>query len=159
MIDNLNDLWFSSDYADIREQLKDRLCFICYGGSFAYGTNVETSDIDIRGVCLDLSTGTAIEDCEDCSMDCDDRNYFEKDGKKLRGNATFTVEPSNTREEIDQKIKRAYLSATFVTNPFYEIAPEVKSDMVFMETAFSQMSLEEMDELWEQAKKNNKNYK
>ena len=29
-------------------------------------------------VCLDLSTGTAIEDCEDCSMDCDDRNYFEK---------------------------------------------------------------------------------
>lgn len=34
------------------EEYKDRLCFITLGGSHAYGTNVETSDIDIRGVML-----------------------------------------------------------------------------------------------------------
>lgn len=34
------------------DEYKDRLCFITLGGSHAYGTNVETSDIDIRGVML-----------------------------------------------------------------------------------------------------------
>lgn len=34
------------------EEYKDRLCFITLGGSHAYGTNVEGSDIDIRGVML-----------------------------------------------------------------------------------------------------------
>ena len=29
-------------------------------------------------VCLDLNTGESIEDCEDCSKECNDRNYFEK---------------------------------------------------------------------------------
>ena len=31
---------------------RDRLCFITLGGSYSYGTNVEGSDIDIRGVVL-----------------------------------------------------------------------------------------------------------
>lgn len=34
------------------EEYKDRLCFITIGGSYGYGTNVEGSDIDIRGVML-----------------------------------------------------------------------------------------------------------
>lgn len=34
------------------EDYKDRLCFITLGGSHAYGTNIETSDIDVRGVLL-----------------------------------------------------------------------------------------------------------
>ena len=34
------------------EEYKDRLCFLTFGGSHAYGTNVEGSDIDIRGVML-----------------------------------------------------------------------------------------------------------
>ena len=34
------------------EEYKDRLCFITLGGSYAYGTNIETSDIDVRGVLL-----------------------------------------------------------------------------------------------------------
>ncbi len=34
------------------EEYKDRLCFITLGGSHAYGTNIESSDIDIRGVML-----------------------------------------------------------------------------------------------------------
>ena len=34
------------------EDYRDRLCFITLGGSHAYGTNVEGSDIDVRGVIL-----------------------------------------------------------------------------------------------------------
>lgn len=49
---SLKEIWYSDEYKQLREKLGDRLCFICYGGSYAYGTNIETSDIDIRGVCL-----------------------------------------------------------------------------------------------------------
>ena len=34
------------------DDYKDRICFLTLGGSFAYGTNVEGSDIDLRGVIL-----------------------------------------------------------------------------------------------------------
>ena len=33
--------------------IKDRLLFLCVSGSHAYGTNVEGSDLDVRGVALD----------------------------------------------------------------------------------------------------------
>lgn len=49
---SLKEIWYSDEYKELREKLGDRLCFICFGGSHAYGTNIETSDIDIRGVCL-----------------------------------------------------------------------------------------------------------
>ena len=49
---SLKEIWYSDEYKTLREKLGDRLCFICFGGSYAYGTNIETSDIDIRGVCL-----------------------------------------------------------------------------------------------------------
>lgn len=49
---SLKEIWYSDEYKTLREKLGDRLCFICFGGSHAYGTNIETSDIDIRGVCL-----------------------------------------------------------------------------------------------------------
>jgi predicted nucleotidyltransferase len=35
------------------EHLKDRIMFLTLGGSHAYGTNVVSSDVDIRGCCLD----------------------------------------------------------------------------------------------------------
>ncbi|MCM1235750.1 MAG: nucleotidyltransferase domain-containing protein, partial [Ruminococcus flavefaciens] len=36
--------------------VKDRLMFMTLGGSYAYGTNVETSDVDVRGCALNSPT-------------------------------------------------------------------------------------------------------
>ena len=49
---DIEEVWNSSQYIKLREELSDKLCFITFGGSHAYGTNVEGSDIDIRGVML-----------------------------------------------------------------------------------------------------------
>ena len=50
----LNQLISSSDYDFLRENphLGSNLIFLTLGGSYAYGTNIETSDIDIRGCAL-----------------------------------------------------------------------------------------------------------
>lgn len=48
---NLKELIKRPEYKWI-EEYKDRICFLTLGGSFGYGTNVEGSDIDIRGVML-----------------------------------------------------------------------------------------------------------
>jgi predicted nucleotidyltransferase len=44
----------SKDYDFLREneKLKNNIAFLTLGGSYAYGTNIETSDIDIRGCAL-----------------------------------------------------------------------------------------------------------
>lgn len=51
---NVKDIWFSKEYDKIRENenIRNRIMFITFGGSYSYGTNIETSDIDIRGVSL-----------------------------------------------------------------------------------------------------------
>lgn len=49
---NLKEIWYSDAYRELREKCGDRLCFITLGGSHGYGTNVEGSDVDIRGVML-----------------------------------------------------------------------------------------------------------
>ena len=42
------------DYSFINSNpnLKDKIIFLTLGGSYAYGTNIETSDVDVRGISL-----------------------------------------------------------------------------------------------------------
>lgn len=40
------------DFLRTNEHLKDRIVFLTLGGSHSYGTNIETSDVDIRGCAL-----------------------------------------------------------------------------------------------------------
>lgn len=42
----------SYDFLRTNEHLKDRIIFLTLGGSYSYGTNIETSDVDIRGCAL-----------------------------------------------------------------------------------------------------------
>lgn len=41
------------DFLRTEKHLKDNIILLVLGGSLSYGTNVEGSDIDIRGVCMD----------------------------------------------------------------------------------------------------------
>ena len=67
--DNINN---SPAYSFLRENkhLGSRICLLGLGGSYAYGTNVETSDVDIRGFAInskeELLTNQNFEQvCED----------------------------------------------------------------------------------------------
>jgi len=53
IINQVNELLETEQYRFIKENehLRDRIIFLTLGGSHAYGTNIEGSDIDIRGVC------------------------------------------------------------------------------------------------------------
>ena len=44
------------DFLRTNEHLGERIVFLTLGGSYAYGTNIETSDVDIRGCTLDSKT-------------------------------------------------------------------------------------------------------
>lgn len=61
------------DFLRTNEHLKDNLCLISIGGSWAYGTNVETSDVDIRGCALnkksEILTNVKFEQVVDSNTD------------------------------------------------------------------------------------------
>lgn len=44
------------DFLRENDHLGDRLLFLTLGGSYAYGTNVETSDVDIRGCAMNSAS-------------------------------------------------------------------------------------------------------
>lgn len=51
---NINEVIKLPEYIFLKENehIKDKLLFLSFGGSHSYGTNVETSDVDIRGCAL-----------------------------------------------------------------------------------------------------------
>ena len=53
-IEQIKEMVASKEYDFLRTNphLKDRIMFLTLGGSYAYGTNVETSDVDIRGCAM-----------------------------------------------------------------------------------------------------------
>ena len=53
-IEQISRMLCGSEYNFLRENehLKDRIVLLTLGGSYAYGTNIETSDVDIRGCAL-----------------------------------------------------------------------------------------------------------
>lgn len=57
---NYNEVLESKEYDFLKNDplLKDNILFLTVAGSHAYGTNVETSDLDIRGVVLERETDT-----------------------------------------------------------------------------------------------------
>lgn len=57
-IEEIFRLLCESEYDFLRENehLKDRIVLLTLGGSYAYGTNIETSDVDIRGCALNSTS-------------------------------------------------------------------------------------------------------
>ena len=68
---------------------------------------------------------------------------FEKDGVKYLGDANFAVEPSMSEEMIDSKVKKAFMSAGFVTNKAYALADKVISNTIHVKSNLSEMTSEE----------------
>ena len=72
---DINTLINSTEYDFLRnhERLGDRIMLLGLGGSYAYGTNNESSDIDLRGVTLmlpsDLLGMTDFEQIDDDNTD------------------------------------------------------------------------------------------
>ncbi|MCD8105325.1 MAG: metallopeptidase TldD-related protein [Lachnospiraceae bacterium] len=81
------------------------------------------------------------ENVRDCSVTV--YRDFEKEGRSCRGEASFTVGPSFSEEEISEKCKKAYLSAGFVANPHYELPSGKKIDRVTVESDLAGMPLDE----------------
>ena len=53
---------------------------------------------------------------------------FEENGRKFRGESNALLSPGMSDEEIADHIKSAYLAASFVKNPWYELPDPVKDE-------------------------------
>ena len=66
-LENIRKLVAGPDYDFLRENehLNGRIMLLALGGSHAYGTNIETSDVDVRGVALDRRTEIGRASCRE----------------------------------------------------------------------------------------------
>lgn len=57
-IEQIKEMVSGSEYDFLRtnEHLRNRIIFLTLGGSYSYGTNIETSDVDVRGCALNSCT-------------------------------------------------------------------------------------------------------
>ena len=69
---------------------------------------------------------------------------FEKDGKKNLGSSEVELSESMKQDELNQKIKDAYFSASFVSNPYYELPSGTKEEFITLESGLSSLTLEEI---------------
>lgn len=94
-----------SEYNFLRthENLGDNIILLTTGGSYAYGTNIETSDLDIRGVCLNTKREILTMSCNDKPVEnkvTDTNVYFLKQIINLLCNTNPNViEMMGTKEE------------------------------------------------------------
>lgn len=68
---------------------------------------------------------------------------FEKNGKEMKGNSSVYIYNGMTDSEIDAALNRAYLAASFVCNPTYEIMECKENKFVKMESDLFDYSLED----------------
>lgn len=68
---------------------------------------------------------------------------FEKDGKKMRGSSAIGIYNGMTGEELDEAVKDAYYAASFVSNPWYELAKGEREDFIPSDSKLSSMTLAE----------------
>ena len=59
---------------------------------------------------------------------------FDKNGKKMKGNSSVYVYNGMTDEEMDASLSRAYLAASFVCNPTYDLMECTENKFVKMES-------------------------
>ena len=63
-IEQIKEMVAGSEYDFLRTNphLKDRIVFLTLGGSYSYGTNVETSDVDrYYGICFQQAHQTSAQ--------------------------------------------------------------------------------------------------
>jgi len=68
---------------------------------------------------------------------------FEKNGKEMKGNSSVHIYIGMNDNEIDEALKRAYLAASFVCNPAYDLMECKKNDFITMESDLMNYSLED----------------
>ena len=68
---------------------------------------------------------------------------FDKDGQKMKGNSSVYVYNGMTEEEIDESLRRAYLAASFVCNPTYDLMECTENKFQTMESDLFDYTLEE----------------
>ncbi|QUH20657.1 DNA polymerase beta superfamily protein [Alkaliphilus sp. B6464] len=103
-IENIKNKLESKEYDFLRnnEHLGDRIILLTTGGSYAYGTNIETSDLDIRGIAIEGEKEVLglsnFEQFEDVSTDTTIYGLKKVIGLLLNCNPN-TVEMLGTKDE------------------------------------------------------------
>lgn len=71
-------------------------------------------------------------------------NEFEKNGKRCKGHSTTNIYPGMKTDEIEKVLKSAFLAASFVANPWYELPDHVdKAEAAEPDKAIAKLSLAE----------------
>ena len=70
-------------------------------------------------------------------------NSFEKDGKAMKGSSAVHIYDGMTDPEIEKTLSGAYLAASFVCNPTFELQEKTENEFIEMKSDLVGRSLEE----------------